>query len=386
MSSDSIDKAGPNNSPPSTDSRKLRLSCDSCHAAKVKCGKERPLCSRCANSGSSCVYSKSRRAGKPKGCGKKSASFAKLPTPPELSSQPDSPLSDARMSMDFDESPWSADTIPGPRPASTLSTLNHNFTTLPAATELPNSLDPTLTQNPFPQRTFNPNATMESEESFESAFSNANMFTTDFKMSPDWVSNMDATGNQIPFSTESMATCTASNVMLYPDFTSDGSTLDDSSSGMGTSPPSCNCPGALQDILSALNASIPSFDKFLAINKSAVLRMTHCLSCHCLPDISSVMLLSVIITRIVQCYKKIRNGESRGFEEVGVTMGMLKMDSEDEYQIKMVLIRSELRKIKSLVTRFRDRFENFLQGADRQLYEANMTFLEFGLDDTIKDL
>lgn len=62
------------------------------------------------------------------------------------------------------------------------------------------------------------------------------------------------------------------------------------------------------------------------------------------------------------------------------------MDSEDEYQIKMVLIRSELRKLKALVTKFGDRFERFLDGPDRQLYEANVAFLECGLEEGIKGL
>ncbi|KIX96237.1 uncharacterized protein Z520_08015 [Fonsecaea multimorphosa CBS 102226] len=402
-----VDKAAPNGGSTSptdpapapattatgTDNKKLRLSCDNCHAAKVKCTKERPLCSRCANSGASCVYSKSRRAGKPKGCGKKAGgSFSnnnKLQnmTPPEFCSRPESPLSDARMSMDFDDASWNVDITDSRRD----SVLDQSFPTLHhSIAETTGSLDPTLTQ------TFT-HSTMDTDDfSASAAFSTSNIFAADFKMSPEWMSGMDAAAaaaaavTQVPFSTDGM-TVSASNLMLYPEFNcSDTSTLNDDASTSGiptsTSPPSCNCTGSLQDILSALNGTMPSFDKFLAINKSAVQRMAQCLACHCLPDISSVMLLSVIITRIVQCYKKIRNGECEGSEEVGVTMGSLKMDSEDEYQIKMVLIRSELRKIKSLVTRFRERFENYLQGADRQLYEANMAFLEYGLDDTIKGL
>ncbi|OQU98233.1 Fungal Zn2-Cys6 binuclear cluster domain-containing protein [Cladophialophora immunda] len=390
-----VDKAAPSTASPSptapattttaTDNKKLRLSCDNCHAAKVKCTKERPLCSRCANSGASCIYSKSRRAGKPKGCGKKNGPFGnnnnnnKLQnTPPEFCTRPESPLSDARMSMDFDDASWNVD-IPGSRRD---SVLDQSFTTLNSMAETTGSLNPTLTQ------TFT-HSTMDTDDfSASAAFATDNMFAADFKMSPEWMSGMDAASAQVPFVPEGM-TLSAANLMLYPEFSSDTSTLNDdaSTSGIMTSPPpSCTCMGSLQDILSALNGAMPSFDKFLAINKSAVQRMAQCLACHCLPDISAVMLLSVIITRIVQCYKRIRNGECPGSEEVGVTMGSLKMDSEDEYQIKMVLIRSELRKIKALVTRFRERFESYLQGADRQLYEANMAFLEYGLDDTIKGL
>lgn len=44
---------------------KLRASCDSCAAAKVKCGKERPRCARCVSCGTTCVYGPSRKHGKP---------------------------------------------------------------------------------------------------------------------------------------------------------------------------------------------------------------------------------------------------------------------------------------------------------------------------------
>ncbi|KAF2006709.1 hypothetical protein P154DRAFT_411522, partial [Amniculicola lignicola CBS 123094] len=44
---------------------KLRASCDSCAASKVKCSKEHPICQRCSASGSNCIYGVSRKHGKP---------------------------------------------------------------------------------------------------------------------------------------------------------------------------------------------------------------------------------------------------------------------------------------------------------------------------------
>ncbi|KAM5454274.1 hypothetical protein MaudCBS49596_002288 [Microsporum audouinii] len=44
---------------------KLKGSCDSCAASKVRCSKEKPTCSRCAKTGSSCLYSPARRIGRP---------------------------------------------------------------------------------------------------------------------------------------------------------------------------------------------------------------------------------------------------------------------------------------------------------------------------------
>lgn len=48
------------------ESPKLRASCDGCYLAKIKCGKERPQCGRCANHGITCQYSPSQRIGKPR--------------------------------------------------------------------------------------------------------------------------------------------------------------------------------------------------------------------------------------------------------------------------------------------------------------------------------
>ncbi|CAN9345614.1 unnamed protein product [Alternaria alternata] len=44
---------------------KLRASCDSCAASKVKCSKEHPICARCSVINSTCIYGVSRKHGKP---------------------------------------------------------------------------------------------------------------------------------------------------------------------------------------------------------------------------------------------------------------------------------------------------------------------------------
>src|SRR5436190_15819736 len=45
---------------------KYRSTCDNCHKRKIKCGQEKPNCSRCKGYGLECVYGVSRRRGKPK--------------------------------------------------------------------------------------------------------------------------------------------------------------------------------------------------------------------------------------------------------------------------------------------------------------------------------
>lgn len=45
--------------------RKLRSSCDRCGAAKLRCDRSQPECTRCLSVGVACVYGVSRKAGKP---------------------------------------------------------------------------------------------------------------------------------------------------------------------------------------------------------------------------------------------------------------------------------------------------------------------------------
>lgn len=49
----------------STPVQKFKESCDLCSASKVRCGKQRPTCARCANLHKPCSYSPVRRAGRP---------------------------------------------------------------------------------------------------------------------------------------------------------------------------------------------------------------------------------------------------------------------------------------------------------------------------------
>lgn len=59
----------PTSAPKPTSSKdrrpKLRASCDACAASKVKCSKNRPICTRCTATGMQCVYGVSRKHGKP---------------------------------------------------------------------------------------------------------------------------------------------------------------------------------------------------------------------------------------------------------------------------------------------------------------------------------
>lgn len=51
--------------PASSQSQKLKDSCDNCSSSKVRCTKEKPSCARCEKSGYTCFYSPARRVGRP---------------------------------------------------------------------------------------------------------------------------------------------------------------------------------------------------------------------------------------------------------------------------------------------------------------------------------
>lgn len=60
---------------------KIRLSCDSCQRSKIRCSQERPACRRCLKHGIECIYSPSRRAGRPR-IRRASAVSQSPPSPP----------------------------------------------------------------------------------------------------------------------------------------------------------------------------------------------------------------------------------------------------------------------------------------------------------------
>lgn len=60
-SSNGQDSHGPRSNMP-----KIRQSCDNCQRSKVRCSQDRPVCSRCLKHGSGCIYSLSRRVGRPR--------------------------------------------------------------------------------------------------------------------------------------------------------------------------------------------------------------------------------------------------------------------------------------------------------------------------------
>lgn len=115
-------------------SQKLKDSCDMCSSSKVKCNKEKPVCSRCRKLGYPCFYSPARRIGRPHPnrrtisrkspearptlSRRQSAINTSGPNTPEDSQLP---CQDSRLSLDtqpsiFDENECSSAVTYGPNP------------------------------------------------------------------------------------------------------------------------------------------------------------------------------------------------------------------------------------------------------------------------------
>ncbi|KAJ9648122.1 hypothetical protein H2199_001899 [Coniosporium tulheliwenetii] len=323
--------------------RKLRLSCDNCHAAKIKCTKERPACSRCDFG----QFVAGRQ---------QHWDLGQLEDNGELGSS--TPRSRKT----------SLNTIYGENSSGGFGNLISS--TPPKSPNLRTSLDFSSGQSALNY------GGSSADDAILPPF-NGELFGT----MPGLMSGIMPACDALQFSTDDIFSPVSLNDIQCLDIRLN-TKFDDSTVGIDSN--FCHCSAALQETLGTLNIPSPPFDRLLAINKSAVNRVTRHLSCSCPPDISSIMLLFVIITKVVHWYKKSRDGQ--GSDEVGVTLGTFKVDKEDEHRMKVVLIKSELRKVEMLISRFRDRFERSLDGQDEQVYEANMAFLEQRLQDAIKGL
>lgn len=329
--------------------KKLRLSCDACLAAKVKCAKERPVCSRCLDLDYACVYSKSRRTGKAKAA---PASRPASTPSTAISSRPRTPPQEQDATMDWRDMRWD------PRYASQPDPMLANLDIAAAAGMDPSALDSSFTGGPF-----NFNST---------AGGNFYPFSSpDSTVAPpDWGKLMGMGVGMGPLPDQ--------DAMSMANFSTHSSTT-----GSDSSPSPCICRSTLQDRVNSIDTSTLPFDQLVALNKSVATTVANYLSCTCQPDISSVMLLSSVVTQLMQRYKSICRGDPQSPDQSVINVGSLKVEGEAQHQIKLILIRSELVRIGALISRFPERFESHLQGPEWRLFKVNLEYLENDLDEMI---
>ncbi|KAK8212770.1 hypothetical protein IWZ01DRAFT_278289 [Phyllosticta capitalensis] len=127
-----------NASPPPAKPPRIRLSCDSCQRSKVRCSQDRPVCTRCQKHGYNCVYSPSRRAGRPR---LRRPGECPLPKPDTLDSAKPTPAASPIPQITPNVSRANTPPQPLTPPSTSSSTSPEHMTTNLAQLDLPPSLD-----------------------------------------------------------------------------------------------------------------------------------------------------------------------------------------------------------------------------------------------------
>ena len=334
--------------------RKLRMSCDECNKAKVKCAKDKPTCSRCKGQKIQCVYGVSLRAGKraaAQGLGRARAQ------PQRFSAVTKKNRMGSKLAADACSNVAPGDVRSSTPQEDTLDDLLHSFmysgnpsgvldyrefntysTALHQQTMQPYNMDllPTNTIDRTSDR-------LQEWTKHDSLASNNR--TPNFMASPALqIFNCDNTSNTASTPVTPSLTCSpadfsspSSSVSSHVGLTIPGSyqttpssisahcsTLCPSDLGLSVNPqpsiqPSamsplpnfkhseCQCQLAIlsvqRSLLRTSDFKSTSFDVALADNKEILRRCTIFIECECFPnDDSNVMLLSSIIARLISVY------------------------------------------------------------------------------------
>jgi hypothetical protein len=345
-------------------SPKLRASCDTCFIAKIKCSKDRPMCSRCLAFGAECKYSPSSRTGKPKSDSKKSrSSMSKHRTISEESNVSSSTeYSPPPMNMDtedpasyFPETEWST------TPASEADPYeNQRFTS-------PSIMSMHARQNSSESSTSSAASVDEYDTSSYWAYSAPTYITSPYIHNADYLHPEDISepsasasapwvGYTDPYQYSASETCDARPGAL-PNLFMDECLARTTS---------CNCFNACLEILQTLhnfNAVPPtsSFDIVLTVNQKAMETCSQTLNCSICNSGSHsglrTMLLGTILGRIILIYQDASRDYfgpacGPGNQPLPLTFGVYRVASEDIRWMQLVIILRDLKKFKGVLTRF----------------------------------
>lgn len=256
-------------------SLKYRLSCDECLLAKVKCDKQKPTCERCLGLGRDCVYSPSRKTGRPPSlaAGKRSSNTNPTLLAPKASS---GNLSSSALVDLAAEGPVSANE---PNPLSEWDDLDMN------------ALDSLEWLQPW-------SAPCDAEQS------------TILAQIETTVPSMDT--SPIVFSTfeETAEDCGTSQHSGQCKFGNLTSTMDMSIRGCDHEAFSVlgklNCTQPIPGEEEGAQASVDSFfqlDNILQRNKSALSTVTQLLDCSCAQHTHLAMLYASIVSKVIAGYQ-----------------------------------------------------------------------------------
>jgi hypothetical protein len=421
--------------------QRLRASCDGCFAAKVKCSKSRPICSRCLACGTDCKYSPSSRAGKPP------RAESRRPSQSSLQSglpKADPKLDDTVNSTFIYSRSLSAGQEGENSPAFTVDT---NWPTPSGSTDagrqsLSSNTTPSLGSETLIEGDVLPiHHTNEAlalplhpaGELFEQNLSWIPTSHPDIDMkyrSPSQGGILMPSSNSItniPHSplapwleSNNNTTITGFTQEVGSDFTdfmsSPPSFFSDqpmqkfdlvSRSGTGTGTGNCNCFTTCLQALQALHnhagpAQVaPPFDVVLTVNGKAVEGCATMLACsNCVSKSGShttAMLLATIIEKIMSFYREASQNhfgftrDSQRRQSVPLTFGTYTIASEDGRWLEMEILWRELRKLEELFIKFKEICSQGVmsvmdEGEDASVQTALMTHLSQSLKFTFEVL
>ncbi|MCJ1474935.1 hypothetical protein MMC13_003595 [Lambiella insularis] len=146
---------------------------------------------------------------------------------------------------------------------------------------------------------------------------------------------------------------------------------------------SCRCFKTILQTLSNLYvfSSFPNltFDVALARNKEAVALCLAALACNCATEASFGLLYISLIAKILSIYQSscgVWSNQSSSSTSARLTLGVYNLDRDDEERIKMILVRMELRKVETLVTKVKEKACQHEAESELMAFEALVGFLE----------
>ena len=364
----------------------LKVACDACNSAKVKCNQERPVCRRCEAKDLPCQYSKSQRVRKKN---RPSSAINTSSLPSTVSSTASNNLSSVISSKDVSMSPPSDDTMNNLLPNS----YNQGISFLDNETNIASMWEdwnPDFTAQNFQSLYPDPNG-----DSFPPFPSSTAFPRQDASISNSASSTVvDDAGRS-----RALSSHTSSLTRMVP---AESPSSTSNSSPISTANPCC-CQqkilhklSELSHIQQASDHSIP-FDQSLSKNKSILSLCTLTINCtnrHHETDVVLLLTHLALLTHVVKSYDQIsharyqpsasgednvypsyemgsekrqqavlasgqfgsRCGEPSG--RVRLSLGSYELDHHDEELLQGSLLKIELSKVKTLVEDFERRFHH----------------------------
>lgn len=332
---------------PATRPVRLRLACDACTTAKVRCSRTHP-CERCEDNGQEkeCYYSISRRHGKRARHRKTGSEMLRSSNTPSFST---SDFASAQYGTDFAWEDYS-DT-----PGSSATKIDGEFEMLDSWAS--HSMDVTVDFDDINSMSWADPWKSLGLWSDTSPSQSSGMVSPDLSLSPEQITSIKRTslgpsnilGNNMQGPKHSH-NCEATALRLLRSLHCHSNT--DQSANL------CRQPHNTSNgmIMANQSCSMPSIDTVLSVNKTALGNLIPILKCPCARNPHIAMLHSAILSKVIFWYRVAVTARyhSDGVElrPMKIQLGMLDLDDEDQATLQRALLLSELRKAEKILETF----------------------------------